>query len=440
MQGTAALKRRDELIALLQESWAKMLRASHLHVGDQRSARTWKQLVLGVLLKRSTRLVAIAQALLPWRKSHTVDALGVSLGRFLASTPFPSRAVSRSWLAEGGQQLVGQMERYRGRVLLPVDGTEYAKRSRVKRARHMQYVGRVRDPRGKQKSVPGYVDIWAGVVLRGKQFLPLTRHLFSGAHPHLASQNGVEEAVTDEALRVLHSWGLEAVVLADRGLGRKEWIIELAQRDQAFVIRLDPDIQVWRTGEDAPMILAQALEKAPWLGHGRWDRGAEGVLTGQLRTLSARIRFSRSGRKHDYQEAQVHFVQFVPDDPSMDPLTLVTRFPIRNLNRAQRIVDLYAQRWAIETAIETMSAWGLDRFMVRTWRAIDRLLWIVALAYMLMRLALHGGRRLRAFRAQCWTILKQLAALGRKYTLGKLAEAVGLDYIYHMEAWLPLRL
>lgn len=440
MQGTAALKQREGLFTLLQESWAEMLRVSNLRVGDQRSARTWKQLVLGVLLKRSTRLVTIAQALLPWRKSHTVDALGVSIGRFLASTPFPSRAVSRAWLAEGGRGLVGQMERYRGLALLVVDGTEYAKRSRVKRARHMQYVGRVRDPRGKQKSVPGYVDIWAGVVLRGKQFLPLSRHLFSGAHPHLASQNGVEEAVTDEALRVLQSYGLQAVVLADRGFGRKEWIIALAQRQQAFVIRLDPDIQVWRTGEDAPLILAQALETAPWLGHGRWGRRDEGTLTGQLRTLAARIRFSRSGRKHDYREAKVHFLQFVPDDPRIDPLTLVTSFPIRNLNRAQRIIELYAQRWAIETAIETMSAWGLDRFMVRSWRAIDRLLWIVALAYMLMRLALHGGRHLRAFREQCWSIIKQRAALGRTYTLGKLAEAIGLDYIYHPDAWAPLRL
>lgn len=440
MQEAAALKQREGLFALLQESWAEMLKVSNLRVGDQRSGRTWKQLVLGVLLKRSTRLVTIAQALLPWRKSHTVDALGVSIGRFLARTPFPGRAIGRAWLAEGGRRLAPQMERYRGLVLLPVDGTEYAKRSRVKRARHMQYVGWVRDPRGKQRSVPGYVDIWAGVVLRGQQFLPLARHLFSGAHPHLASQNGVEEAVTEEALRVLHGYGLEAIVLADRGFGRKEWIIALAQRHQAFVIRLDTDIQVWRMGEDTPLILAQALETASWLGHGRWKRRDEGTLTGQFRALSARIRFSRSGRKHDYQEAKVHFLQFVPDDPHMDPLTLVTTFPIHSLSRAQRIMELYAQRWAIETAIETMSAWGLDRFMVHSWRAIDRLLWIVALAYMLMRLALHGGRYLRAFRKQCWSIIKQLAALGRGYTLGKLAEAIGLDYIYHPHAWFSLRL
>lgn len=440
MQGTVALTQREELFALLRESWNEMLKVSNLHVPDRRSVRTWKQLIVGVLLKRSTRLVALAQALLPWRKCQTVDALGVSLGRFLAATRFPSRALSRAWLAVAGRRFLGQLERYRGLALLVVDGTEYAKRSRVRRSGHMQYVGQVRDPRGKQKSVPGYVDLWAGVVLRGKQFLPLTRHLFSGQHPHLASQNGVEEAVTEEALRVLHRWGLEALVLADRNLGRKEWVIELARREQAFIIRLDADIQVWRRRSASPVILAQALQTVPSLGRGHWDRGQEGVLAGQLRTLSARIRFSRSGRKHDYQEAPVHFVQFLPDDPTLAPLTLVTRFPIRNLQRAQRIVDLYAQRWAIETAFETMSAWGLDRFMVRTWQAIDRLLWIVALAYLLMCLALHTMRRLRAFREQCWTILRRLAALGRAHTLGKLAEAIGLDHAYHLEAWIPLQL
>jgi hypothetical protein len=98
MQGTATLKRRKELLALLRESWTEMLSVSSLHVPERRSVRTWKQMVVGVLLKRSTRLVALAQALLPWRQSHTVDALGVSLGCFLAGTRFPARAVSRAWL------------------------------------------------------------------------------------------------------------------------------------------------------------------------------------------------------------------------------------------------------------------------------------------------------------------------------------------------------
>jgi len=36
----------------------------------------------------------------------------------------------------------------------------------------------------------GYVDVWAGLVLRGQQFFPLGRLLYSNRHPKLKSQNG----------------------------------------------------------------------------------------------------------------------------------------------------------------------------------------------------------------------------------------------------------
>ena len=53
----------------------------------------------------------------------------------------------------------------------------------------------------------GYVDIWAGVVLVGKAFLPLARQLFSSAHPKLKSQNRAEEAVLFQALGYWNEWG-----------------------------------------------------------------------------------------------------------------------------------------------------------------------------------------------------------------------------------------
>jgi hypothetical protein len=93
-----------------------------------------------------------------------------------------------------------------------------------------------------------------------------------------------------------------------------------------------------------------------------------------------------------------------------------------------------AQRWAIETGFETMHAWGQDAFMVRRWTAIDRLLWVLALAYALLVLALV----LRPFRRLCddaIALLKRLSVVGDHLTLGKLAEALGLDYQRHHRAW-----
>ena len=81
-----------------------------------------------------------------------------------------------------------------------------------------------------------------------------------------------------------------------------------------------------------------------------------------------------------------------------------------------------------------MKAWGLGLFMVRSWQAIDRLLWLVAVAYALLVVAARAGP-LTLLREQAVALLKRLAVLGRCLTVGKLAEAIGLDYQRHRRAW-----
>jgi hypothetical protein len=73
-----------------------------------------------------------------------------------------------------------------------------------------------------------------------------------------------------------------------------------------------------------------------------------------------------------------------------------------------------------------MKAWGLGRFMVRSWQAIDRLLWLVAVAYAVLVAAARAGP-LAVLRDQATALLKRLAVFGRRLTVGKLAEAIGLD-------------
>jgi hypothetical protein len=90
-------------------------------------------------------------------------------------------------------------------------------------------------------------------------------------------------------------------------------------------------------------------------------------------------------------------------------------------------------RWAIESGFETMKAWGWEQFMVRQWVAIDRLLWWVALAYALATLALYSAQ-LDRFRTGVIRLLKQGGAFGRRLTVGKLAEAVAVDFRHHRRA------
>jgi len=463
MQVTVTLRGRARFAALLHRLEQETDQRGDAPRIDRRNRRTWRQLVLGVLVKRSTRLLALGQIVAPQRRARSVKAAAQGLAYFLRNAAFPSACVSMGLLEEAVRQVdPARLVTYKGKVLLVLDPTEYEKRSRErgKCGRQMEHIGRVRRSKTtpKKKRAPGaaqkrgrgagaqqkdqrvattsgYVDIWAGLVLKGKQFLPLARQLFSSRHPQCTSQNAVEEAVLAQALALLQRVGLAAIVLGDKGLGRKELIIRLANRDQAAVLRVDADITVFLPDAPDGLLLADAVAQQPWRGEVDWDQGERGRLRCRLRTLRATIRCSRTGRKDDVQEATVNFVEAVPLEGPTESLVLATTLPVQTVAQARAIVRLYAQRWAIETAFETMHAWGQDRFMVRSWTAIDRLLWVLAVAYALVVLALHAPT-LRRFRAQAEAVLKQLSVLGEHLTAGKLAEAMGLDYRRHAQAWL----
>ena len=458
MQETMALRGRGQLAVLLHSLLHAAAQAPGWRAPDPRNVRTWQQFVLGVLVARSSRLLAVARGVAPQRRVTSVKAAAEALGYLLKEARFALRPFSSRLLLAAVDALdPTQLITYRGKVLLVIDPTEYPKRSRGrgKRGRQMQHIGRVRKAakgaprRPKQKkgagkavaakgqrvaTTYGYVDIWAGLVLKAKRFLPLARHLFSSTHPKLKSQNRVEEAVLGMARGLLRRLGLVPLIVGDRGLGRKELLIRLAQEAQAFVFRIDADITAGPAGQPPTMPLATLLSQQPWLGTALWQGGDEGPWCCQVRTVRATIRYSRTGRKDDYTEATLQFVELVPLAGDRESLVLATTLPVRTRAEARGIAWVYAQRWCIETGFETLKAWGLERFMVRPWEAIDRLLWIVALAYTLIVLALQA-RPLARLRQQATALLQQQSVLGRRLTIGKLAEAIGLDFARHRRAW-----
>jgi hypothetical protein len=333
-----------------------------------------------------------------------------------------------------------------GRVRKPVKGGNGRRRVHRRRGQRAGRVGRAqpapkdtgtRATRTTVATTSGYVDVWAGLVLKGKQLLPLARALFSNRHPTLLSQNKLEDAVLAAAWAVLECLGWAAILVADRAFGRKELLVALVQQRREFVIRVDADFLVWT---DAPpagaagVVLDAVLATRPVVGEVVWDRGQEGTLRCDARTVTATIRFSRTGRQDDSAAATLTFIELLPLDGVTDPLVLATTLPVTTLADVKGVVRVYSLRWAIETAFETMKAWGLSRFMVRAWQAIDRLLWLVAIAYALLVVAARDGP-LAILRDQAVALLKRLAVLGRRLTVGKLAEAIGLDYQRHRRAW-----
>jgi len=457
MQRTVALRERGRFAALLNSILRAARRRATWSEPDARNLRTWRQLMLGVLVRRTTRLLSLAQAVLPERQARCVKNAALGLGYCLARAEFPTASVSRRLLLAVVQALpAGRLVSYRGKVLLVLDPTDYPKRSRGRgtRGRQMQPIGRVRrkahgqpKPKPRARAAPGrarpaprpattfgYVDVWAGLVLRGKQLLPLTRQLFSAAHPKLPSQPAVEDAVVEQALAMLRAPKLPSIVVGDRGLGRKERLISLAEREQDFVFRIDPDITALSRRGRVALPLADLLARQAWVGETVWDGDDDGPTRCRVRAARATIRFSRTGRQADYTEATLNFVELVPLERQRESLVLATTLPARTPAECRGVARVYAYRWAIETAFETLKAWGLERFMVRAWRAIDRLLRIVALAYALVVLALQDPR-LAPLHAHAIALLRQWTVLGRRLTPGTLAEAIGLDYSAHRRAW-----
>jgi hypothetical protein len=438
MTQSVALRERGRLSVLL----SSILHQARSHPSwlepDHRNLRTWRQLLLAILLQRSTRLLSLAQALLPERHAQTVKALAESLSYFLTKSKCKVADLSPLLLEATVRHIDGaDFTRYKGHPLLVLDPTEYPKRSRKrgKRNRQMQYVGTVRNAKGKVSGTSaGYVDVWAGLALKGKHFLPLARRLFSSEHPSALSQNQVEEAVLEAALATTHRLGLDPIVVADRGVGRKALLIRLEQQHQLMALRIDADITVYHPTAREGMELAVLLARQPWLGEVVWDRGSYGKLRCQARLVRGEIHYSVSGRKDDVEKAVLTFLDVVPQDGTTDPLVLATNLPIGGRFDAQGVTHVYAQRWCIETGFETMKSWGLEQFMVRTWEAIERLVWCVALAYALATLALLD-EELGRLRSQAQRVLRVWGAMGRQLTVGKVAEALSLDWRQHRRAW-----
>src|SRR4051812_46614571 len=321
MERTVALRERGQVATLLNSLQQRALARRGGRGPDPRNVRTWRQLVLGVWVTRSTRLITRGRAIASQRAVSSAKAAAEALRYCLQTAQLPLRPWSTALLEASFRALEpGRLTTYRGQPLLVLDPTEYPKCSRGqgKRDRHMQHIGRVRRPgkgarprtrkgaagggpagaptaRPRVATTTGYVDVWAGLVLGGKQFFPVSRLLYSNRHPKLRSQNRVEEAVLGGTLALTRRWGLEPIVIGDRGLGRKELLIRLAQREQAYVFRVDPDITLWdAAGQERGTLAAGLAQAAPW-GEAWWYGGEDGPLRCAVRVVRAAIRFSRTG-------------------------------------------------------------------------------------------------------------------------------------------------
>ena len=114
---------------------------------DRRNRRTWRQVILGVVVMRSTRLLALGRMVAPQRRAGSVKAAAQGLAYFLKEARVPIGPMSTRLLDEAVRQIDPErVVQYTGKALLVRDPTAYEKRSRGRGTceRQMHYSGRVR--------------------------------------------------------------------------------------------------------------------------------------------------------------------------------------------------------------------------------------------------------------------------------------------------------
>jgi hypothetical protein len=424
-----ALRNRDLLYTFLRRMMNRAVQEL-AEPPDRRTRHTLTLLTYALIVKGTTRLNHLAQFLLPLRQAKTAHHLETALSTSLQQAQYDEVELLHAASCVAYDAIPKKaFQTYHRRHIIIVDPTTYEKRTRRgKKGRSMQYPTTLKDM-AYERYPQGYVDVWAGSLLKRRQWLPLARGRYSATHPELLSQNQVEEQVLWEAICCVPR-GTPVLAVGDRGLGRKGMFRWLLERKCDGLFRMRSDISVtyrghWRN------VLQVAREGKGW-GEATWREGSEKPIHGRVVVFCARL------TEPDGDGPEITFVVLLPENAA-DPLILGTTLSVATIQEARAIIHLYEQRWVIETSFETMKgAFGLEKFMVRKWQAIDRLLNLVALAFTVLILLMNSSQKnVQRLLAQAVCVLKRWAAFNT-LTLGKLREAMALDFDANREAWYAL--
>ena len=387
---------------------------------DRRTQETLRELTYAVTVKGTTRLNQLAQFLFPWHQAKTAHNVETALSAGLQKAKYAEAELLHGYACAASDAIPRQaFQTYHRRQMIIIDPTTYEKRTRPgKHGRSMEYPSKLKDVQY-ERYPQGYVDVWAGSLLKGRRWLPLARGRFSATHPEQLSQNQVEEQVLWDAICCVPT-DTKVLVLGDRGLGRKGMFTWLEERHCDGLFRMRRDINVTYRGRWRNIL--EVAQEVKSVGRATWREGSAKPIHGRVVVFQARL------TEDEWEGPEITFVVLFPEEMA-DPLILGTTLSATTLQTARAIIRLYEYRWVIETAFETLKgSFGLEKFMVRKWQAAERLLNVVVMAFILLLLLMHSSHKnVQRLLLQAVRILKQLAAF-KELTLGKLHEAVALDW------------
>ncbi len=387
-----------------------------------------RELVVGICLSRSLVLQSIAQTKTGLVKTGE-NMLSEFLGQERLDFEKPQRACVRAVLKRLGRR---RLWKHGGKVALIIDATSHVKaRSRGKK-RAMPGKGKVRVhnlPTDDKILVPGYQEIWVGILLADRTVLPLTRRLWSEKGPNCASMNLAELAEIRLAADIIRKiFNLGVILVADSGYRRKDllhWLKKVEGMD--FVIRIEGKLLI--QASESRGLLSRLAEWWPKRMQIQWREKSKKVL---LSDVSARQISVRTESK-ERVSFNVLCLTAVKEGP--DPMFLATTLTTETVGDMTIIVRLYSWRWGIETFFWTFKqALRADSWRVFScWEAIDRLLTAAHMAFLVLVMLAEFAKRgrtkaMRGLMRQLNELLRLRFARPPVMTLGRFLRLIALDF------------
>jgi hypothetical protein len=342
-------------------------------------------MLTGLVAAGHVHLTAIARGI--GRGGEKVHAVEKRLSRHLASPHWNTAHLAAELLRRSAALVTDD-------TLLVADTTDLAKYY----GKHLEGIGRVHDgsdPEG--RTAPGYCVFEAYARVGEWQLFPL---VVEPLKVYAGAATGENREILDHLLRAHTAVGGKGTWLLDRGFDRRELFGPLVRNRVAFVVRQRGDRTVrTKDGRDVSVGALVAEQVCP--RPRRWPHGGVSV--------TVEVWLPEVG-----EDPFLLVVGWrVPG--SERPLVLLVSPKARRPGRTGKwFVRAYHKRWGVEDATRGIKQqFRVEQFLVRSWVAIRRLLWLVAWAFWWLNLwGDDGFRRLReALTNHPWRVKKVVTYL-----------------------------
>lgn len=325
---------------------------------DSRRQRFLEDMIAGLVISKHVHLSKVARAV--YAGDTRIHGVEKGLSRHLGSEHWDTTPLTEDLLSRSAALVNDD-------TLIVADLTDLSKQW----AKKMEGLGRVHDgsdPDGRIK--PGYMVVEAYVRVGKWQLFPLGLELlktYSGAPTS-------ENAEILQYVRAIHdAVSRKGTWIWDRGADRDELMLPWLRQEVAFVIRQRGDRHICCADGRRLEMKQLAEEHKPKTRAGRWPRN------GHTRTVEVWL--------PEAPEQRLLLVLHWRRASSEPFMLLVSPEARRPGRRAEWYLKAYRRRWGVEDATRGLKqVFRLELFLVRTWRAIRRLLTLVALAFFWLNL------------------------------------------------------